>query len=130
MPALVHGVGPLLRAARAATRGAGTHVHASTSERDALRVRDARNWAITPPIDAPITWARLDALGVEHRRPRRRHLLERERVRRAGAAADAAVVDRDAAEPPAERDPLERPAPRVGAETLDHAGAAHRRRLP
>ena len=77
-------------------------------------------WAMTPPIEAPMTCARSmcswssTAIDVEG------HALERVRLGRGAGAADAPVVDRDAAELAAHRQALQRPAPRVGAEALDH----------
>ena len=72
-------------------------------------------WAMTPPIDAPITCARVDALGVEDRQRVARHLVEVVRTGRLARPADAAVVGSEAAVAPPERHALERPAARVGA---------------
>ena len=62
----------------------------------------------------------VDALGVEHGERVEGHLLERVRPGRAVAAPGAPVVDGVAAVAAAEGQPLEGPAPGVGAEALDH----------
>ena len=48
------------------------------------------------------------------------HALERVRLGRRTGPADAPVVDGDAPELAAQRQPLQGPAARVGAEALDH----------
>ena len=85
-------------------------VQARTSDRVRSGCSTPMICAITPPIDAPITWARSmcswssTAIDVE------RHPLERVRLGRRAGPADAPVVDGDAPELAAQRQPLQRPA--------------------
>ena len=82
---------------------------------------------MTPPIDAPTTWARSTPGRVEHLDGVERHPDEVVRAGRSVGVAGAAVVDGDAVVPAAERAALERPSPSVHAEALDHQ---HGRAVP
>ena len=84
-------------------------------------------WAMTPPIDAPITCARSTPSASSTATASRAICSSEYGPGGPVAAADAAVVDREAAVLAAERHALEGPAPGVGAEALDHQERRTRR---
>ncbi len=118
-PTLVHRVGPFLQQLATprvvATGSARQHQRAG-----AVRVEhpdDLRDHAAHRRANHV---GSLDALGVEDRERVQRHLLEGVPAVGPVAAPGAPVVERVTAELAAEGEPLQGPAPRVRAESLDH----------
>ena len=102
-------------------------VQARTSERVRSGWSTPMIWAMTPPIDAPITWARSTPSASSTASASSAICSSEYGPGRAVAAAGAPVVEGVAAVPAPEGEPLEGPAPGVGAEALDHQQRRTRR---